>query len=298
MKRSLCVLLCLLFPCVSLAANAWAVGKRVEASMVVTGSIVVAPDGSVHSYSLDKQDKLPSAVVGIIGRTIPIWKFQPVLMLDSHNRLELAKTSMSLRVVASPLPNGSCAVSVNGASFESGDSQSNQDISWKERDFPLGVAKEAQNGLSGTVYLTMKVNREGRVAAVEVTQINLRAVASDSQMDAWRRSLGRLATRAANSWTFNFPQAGKEATTDYLLVRVPLNFDPGGPLAYGQWDAYVPGPVQPIPWANEQKQHTASNGSGDAIPDNGAPFVQNARFVLLTPLGTDEATQPQCPGKV
>lgn len=296
MKRSLCVLFCLLFPTAGLAANAWAVGKRVEASMVVTGSIVVAPDGSVHGYTLDKRDKLPSAVVGIIERTIPIWKFQPVLMLESHDRLELAKASMSLRIVASPSPNGSYAVSVNGASFESGDSQSSQDISWKEHDFPLGVAREAQNGLSGTVYLTMKVNRDGRVAAVAVTQVNLRAVASDSQMDAWRRSLGRLATRAANSWTFHFPQVGKQATADYLLVRVPVNFDPGGPLAYGQWDTYVPGPVQPVPWANKSTQRTASNGSGDAIPDNGAPFVQNARFVLLTPLGTVQATQPQFPG--
>lgn len=75
MKRSLCVLLGLLALFVLSSAS----GKSVDASMIVTGTIVVNPDGTVQGYSLDEQDKLPPSVVGLVSRTVARWKFKPVM---------------------------------------------------------------------------------------------------------------------------------------------------------------------------------------------------------------------------
>ena len=251
--------------------------------MVVTGSIVLNPNGTVNSYILDEKDKLPPAVVEVIGKTVPAWKFQPISTLDAGNKPELAKATMNLRLVASPLPDGSYGISVKGASFGKEESQSKEDISWKSRNVPLGVAIESmREGMSGTVYLLLKIDHQGRVADIGIEQVNLRAVASDAQMEAWRRGLSRLAMKAANNWSFNVPESGKEAAAEHLMVRVPINFDPNGRTGgYGQWDAYVPGPVNKIPWSESNTQETSH--SADAIPNNGIAFQDDHRFVLLNP---------------
>src|SRR6185437_14739483 len=53
-----------------------AASKRVQASMLVTGTIEVAPDGSVAQYALDHPDELPPAVKGLLAKAIPSWKFE------------------------------------------------------------------------------------------------------------------------------------------------------------------------------------------------------------------------------
>lgn len=157
MKRLSCLLLCLLFPCASFGASAWDVSKRAEGSIVVTGSIVVKPDGSVASYTLDHQDKLPSAVVAVIDKTLPAWKFQPILMLDSSNKPELAKASMSLRVIAKPVADDQYDVSLGGASFGYDDKQSSEGFSYKHTVPPRYPMELASEGISGIVYLLVRV---------------------------------------------------------------------------------------------------------------------------------------------
>lgn len=280
MKRLFGILLALA-SCASFAAGGSGPATRVEASMVVTGSIVVNPDGTVSNYTLDKQDQLPSAVVEVIGKTVPTWKFQPILVLDSSNRPERAKAAMSLRVVASPMPNGDYSVGVKGVSFGEENPQSQEDISWKRYDVSFDVYREdMQEDLSGTVYLLVEVNRAGRVANIGVQQVNLRTIAGEAQMEAWRRRLGRLAMKAAHEWEFNFPQVGNEAAANYLLIRVPVDFDPNGkPTNYGDWDAYVPGPVNQISWADSNLGEAGT--SVDSIPSDGMAFQDDRRFVLL-----------------
>ena len=48
--------------------------KQVEASMLVTGELVVAPDGTVKSYTLDRADKLPPEVRELLAKVVPGWE--------------------------------------------------------------------------------------------------------------------------------------------------------------------------------------------------------------------------------
>lgn len=104
-------------------------------------------------------------------------------------------------------------------------------------------------------------------------------------MNVWRRELARPAIEAARNWTFNIPQTGEEAHANFLDARIPVNFvlgSNGEPSGYGQWDAYVPGPVQQIPW---KESSPAAIANADAIPNNGLAFQDDPRFVLLNPPG-------------
>ncbi|TAL97570.1 MAG: energy transducer TonB [Rhodanobacter sp.] len=98
MKRWLLGLFCLLLSGAALAAGPRAVRERVQASMLVTGSITVAPDGGMKSYVLDHPEQLPAPVVTLIAQNAPRWRFQPVI----RDRVAVsAKAPMSLRIVAS-----------------------------------------------------------------------------------------------------------------------------------------------------------------------------------------------------
>lgn len=281
MKRLSWFLICLILPSIALAANEYQVAKRVEASMVVTGSIELALDGSVHAYTLDQQNKLPSAVVALVGKTVQGWKFQPVLFNGSP---VLAKAAMSLRVVAKKLDGDKYALSVSGASF--GKETSGDSIAWKDKVAPRYPQAALDNYVSGTVYLDALVDRQGRVEKVGVEQVDLRNIASDPQMRAWRNVLGRAALSAVSKWTFSVPASSEYADAANRVVRIPVNFVlnyTGSPKhGYGDWDGYVPGPIENISWA---QPHAPSYGSADAIPDGGLAFQDDRRFVLLNPPG-------------
>jgi len=281
------------------------VKRSVEASMLVTGEIAVNPDGSVYGYSLDHRDKLPAPVVKLIGGTLPHWKFTPVKV---DGKAVLAKASMSLRIVAKQVDAKHDAISVEGAAFGTETFRSGKTaecanhaclayLEWQRPSYPYNLVQDL---VSGTVYLVIEVDRQGKVAQVAVEQVDLRRVAEQSMLDHWRRELGRVSMEAARKWTFQVPRAGPEAGKDHWIAIIPVNYSIGipgtgktiGEPGYGQWDVYVPGPVHAIPWAEAQRKQVASNGSADAIPDNGVPFVADTRFVLLTSLGGGSASKP------
>jgi hypothetical protein len=104
-------------------------------------------------------------------------------------------------------------------------------------------------------------------------------------MEILRTAFAQTSVAAAKAWTFKVPEAGPEKDAEYWTVSIPLNFNitNGNSSArepkYGQWEVYVPGPVQPIPWAQDE---VADDIDADAIPD-GPAFLPDKRFVLLTP---------------
>lgn len=295
------LLVALAAPALAFAHGGVDAAKRsVEASMLVTGEIAVNPDGSVYGYSLDHRDKLPPAVVNLIGQTLTGWKFTPVKV---NGKPELAKAFMSLRVVAKQIDAKHDAISVESAAFGAETAAANTPsacadrscLAYIKRSPPSYPHNLVNDFVSGTVYLAVEVNRQGKVSQVAVEQVNLRRLADGTMLDRWRRELGQASMEAARSWAFSVPQTGPEADMDHWIVMVPINYSVRvtgtseviGMPGYGQWDAYVPGPVNLIPWL--QKRQLATNGNADAIPDNGTPFIADARFVLLTPLGGDGA---------
>lgn len=285
MKRWLSGLLCLVLSGAALAAGPDAVRKRVQASMLVTGTIEVAPDGSVAQYALDHPDKLPDAVKGLLIKSIPAWRFRPVEM---DGKPVTAKAPMSLRVVARPLGANEFSLSIAGAWFGDGAShQSNataQTISYKSQNRPRYPLDASRSRVSGIVYVLLKVGRDGKVVDAAAEQVDLRVVASDSELEGWRHVLADAALSALKRDTFNLPNVGPEVNKPYWVARIPVTFKLNvlgtPPESYGQWQAYVPGPVHEPTWAAEHKLA----GSPDAIPEGGVLLADQA-LRLITPLG-------------
>jgi hypothetical protein len=85
-----------------------------EASMLVEGTPGITPGGTALAYSLDQAEELPPAVVQMIAKAVPRWTFKPVLV---DGKPVAAKAKVHLRVVASPVGDGSYRVAIRSACF-------------------------------------------------------------------------------------------------------------------------------------------------------------------------------------
>jgi hypothetical protein len=289
MKRLAClgILLGLIVPVLALAAK-----TPVEASMVLTGTITVNPDGSVRGYALHDEDKVPPGVRQIVQATVPHWQFEPI---TADGKPIIAKTGMSLRIVADVGADNKATVRVAGAQFGCNADQAkallqmacqpNRTVWYGRREPPSYPNSALMAGVGGEVFLVLQVDRSGHVAQVATSQVNLYVRATHA--DEFRKVLADNAIAAAKKWTFRVPTAGAAAAKDRWIVRVPVDYtiagSPGRNRRYGHWTVYVRGPVRVIPWADGDSKPGA-HANGDAIAGNGALFIRDGRFVLKTPL--------------
>jgi hypothetical protein len=281
MKNWLAGLLCLVLSGAAVASGPGGVRKRVQASMVLTGTIVVAPDGSVRGYVIDHADKIEPQAMALISGTIPTWKFEQVLR---GGHAVVAKAKMSLRVVAKPVGDGNYALSINGTHF--GQNGPGEDISYKDRAQPIYPAQALRGRVAGTVYLVLRVGRQGQVEDAAAEQVNLAVVASDQALTQWRTILAKSALVAARKWTFNIPVSGEHHNEAYWIARVPVNYSlaiPGQPRVdnYGTWQSYVPGPKELVPWIEDKR---LLSGSPDALPGDGLYPLDQHGLHLMTAL--------------
>jgi hypothetical protein len=194
-----------------------------------------------------------------------------------------AKANMSLRIVAKPADKNDYAISVAGAEFGQYDEKSTESVTYKTRIVPRYPFAVASAHVWGTVYVLLRIGRQGQVEDAVAEQVNIGVVASDGELDRWRRMLADAALSAAKSWTFNTPTSGKEALQDHWEARVPVSFKMDGitpSQRYGMWNAYVPGPEQPVPW---HEKAAISSGDVDALADGGLYQVGQGLH-LTTPL--------------
>lgn len=274
MKRFLSAATLALLCGVALAAGPAAVRKRVEASMLVTGTIQVAPDGTVSGYTLDRAKDLPPVATDIIGKNVPRWTFQPVLR---NGKPVAAKAKMTLRLLARPIGDGNFSVSVRSAYFGERDTSLKRDMSERPR-YPQ-AASHAR--VTGTVYLMLRIDRAGKAQDAIAEQVNLETIDSDNGLDHWRRMLANSSLEAARHWTFAPAQA---SDSDFRIVRVPVAYNlntlgQAPPDTYGKWQGYVPGPVEPAPWFDKDKM---LSGGADALPGDG--IYGKPSLSLRTPL--------------
>lgn len=230
--------------------------------MLVSGTISVSPQGSVTTFSLDKFDKLPTSVVQMLGKSIPHWRFEPVFR---DCKPVAATAAMRLRVVAKPIKGDAYSVGIAGTHFGTYVSKkSNDSVTSKRRPpkYPLALKRA---GVSGTVYLLVRVDRQGYVAKVAAKQVNLMTRGRPRQMEQWRHLLADSATNAARQWTLEWSTSGGQVNADhldrqiYVTYQISSDSDAKPPDNYGRWIAYLPGPPQDIPWADP------SNSVGDDI---------------------------------
>lgn len=293
MKRSASFVLGLILPALTFAQGGGDAAKRgIEASMVVTGTITVNPRGGVQGYTIQDLEKLPPAARRIIQATVPRWQFVPIM---ENGMAVAAKAGMSLRIVADMIDRTHATVRVAGAEFGCdagrarklvpGECPAGTSVTYVDRRPPAYPIQALRDRVGGEVFLVLQIDRQGHVSQAAVRQINLYSMTDEA--NHYRKVLAEASLRAVRRWQFAIPTVGPGAAKGHWIVQVPVNYWIGWPGSapaghYGQWNAYLPGPVQDVPWAGAD----GSNGSADAIAA-GAPFMRDRRFVLKTALASD-----------
>lgn len=277
-----------LFAASAFAQGPGAVRKQVEASMLVTGHVLIEPDGSVSGWEIDQREKLPPEVAGLIERSASAWRFEPVVV---DGRQRKAKARMSLRMTAKKLEEqDTYRISIIGSHF--GDEAITPEERQERRDSltaielkpPAYPMPALEMGACGTVYVVVRVGRDGKVADAYAEQVNLKVVGSEAQMRQMRNILSSSALRATKKWSFRAPVEGDRVDDAFWYARVPVEYAFVGQKmpGYGEWEAYVPGPRQDAPW-----QSLEDLDGFDASPEAlvaGEVYEIGKGRKLLTPL--------------
>lgn len=278
MKRWLAGFSCGLLAGAALAAAPGEAYRHVQASMLVSGHIEVAPDGSVLQYALDRPAALPAPVKDLLAKAIPAWKFAPVAV---DGKPAIARAAMDVRVVARPMDGDNFSIVVASTHF--GERNGNPAIKAVRQRHPVYPVEALRERVTGRVYLAARVDAAGKVIDAAAEQVNLGKFGSAAQMAKWRDQLARTSIRAAEGWVFS-PAA--DSAAPYRVIRVPVSFDMNvngvsTRARYGQWNVYVPGPVQWIPWLDGK----LISGGADAVPDGAIDQVGHGLRLLAPPKG-------------
>lgn len=264
------------------AANRTEVRKQVEASMVVTGTIDIEPDGSVSAHTVDRSEALPEGVTALLAQAIPGWRFEPVVV---DGKPVPVRVKMGVRLVAKQKDDGDYLLGIRSANFGDGREAVGTGVVAKRMQPPRFPEHAARSGIAGTAFLVLRVNREGQVEDAVAERVNLRVVGSQAQMQRGRKVLADASLAAARRWTFTVPTTGPEADEAFWSVRVPVDYTFGADEPkYGEWQAYVPGPYQRPAWITPED---ADSSSGSDALIAGAVYMVGGGPKLLTPLGED-----------
>ena len=229
---------------------------------------------------------MPPEVIQLTRQALPGWRFEPVVI---DGQAVSVNARMSLRIVATRLDDGGYRISIRSASFgrsalpDEATKGDGREIVSAEMTPPIYPRSAHMSGITGVVYLLLRVGRDGRVEDVATEQVNLTVIGSEITMQRGRKSLESAALHAARRWTFKWPTVGDAADAPYGSVRIPIafRFEDQPDADYGEWEAYVPGPRQPPPpWVEQNDVAT----SPDAILDGEVHLVGDGPR-LLTPLG-------------
>lgn len=263
-----------------MAQSAQEVLKQAEASMVVTGHVDIEADGTVSAHHIDRRPDLPGFVVDLVDRAASVWRFEPLLV---DGEPVPARARMNLRLVARPAGDNYEVSIANGSFGEYSDTATDQVTRRQDRFKPPRYPEEMlRRGVAGTVYLLLKVGRDGSVEDVIAERVNLRAYARERDMERWRRAFAQRSINTARDWKFNPPTTGSRVDDDYWVIRIPIEYEiHGHAVTAGNWEPYVPGPLHPAPdWIEDGAGASAS----DAMIAGGLQMLGNERR-LLTPLG-------------
>lgn len=275
------LLLCalLVFSCAAFAGRGTdEVRKQVESALYVTGTIDITPSGKVVEYALDQPEKLPKGIIDMTARLLPQWTFEPIALQDAA----VSRSKMNLLFVGRKLDDGRYSVELRSATFSGTQADEAVAISPKNRKLPNYPLSLIDAGVSGTVYLIVKVGRDGKVMAVDASHVNLRVISRESNMQQWRNILARTSIAAAKQWTFLPPTSGTDADKPYWFGTLPIDYTLASQKisGYGEWQTYVAGPKTLIPWLDDTLM---AEGNTDALTPNSFHTAGSGRR-LLTPL--------------
>lgn len=265
------------------------VRKQVEASMLVTGELVVAPDGAVKSYTLDRAAALPQETRDLLAKNIPAWELD-VAKADGSPLQSPATVKMSVQLLARPIADvdGRLRVTIQDTCFW--DPKAPVQIEARKKLTPPAYPLFAYRaGMSGNVYVVLRLNPDGTVAETHVERVDMTVLADEKTLRKFSKILAESAVGAAKNWTFNISPE-RLARPEPIGVRVPVVFalaarSPTAKAEYGRWHAYVPGPYAPVPWVQRTADDGIEGGIGAMVP--GQIYPMDASIKLrASPTGT------------
>jgi hypothetical protein len=111
-----------------------------------------------------------------------------------------------------------------------------------------------RSGMSGIVYVVLRLNRDGSIAETHVERVDMTVLTDEKTLRKFRKVLAEAAVDASKQWTFTIAPE-RLARPEAIGVRVPIAFvladrSEAPKEKYGRWQAYVPGAYAPIPWEN------------------------------------------------
>jgi TonB family protein len=279
---------CLAITLTLTALTTWASGtkemrKQAEASMLLTGSVEVARDGSLRSYQLDQPEKIDSAIRDFVDSNIKSWSFAVDSLPPGVSANATILNDMSILVVAKPLEGDKFSLRLAASDFSPRNPQAGTGFAYKHIKPPEYPSSAVRARVQGRVFLLVKLAADGAVEDAIAEQVNLGVVASsEKEMERWRTVLATSALNAVKRWTFTVPTRGQQASQSSFLVRVPVAYDilPKRKEEYGKWVTYIPGPRH----ANQWEQADANPGfAPDALAANGGVY-SNGGLRLKSPL--------------
>ena len=226
---------------------------QVEAGMLVSGRIVVGPDGKPSEYQLKDPDRLPAGVRRFLDLHIPRWQFEPPML---EGRAVALDNLMDIHLRAVPEGEG-MRLELGSVSFR----PAARDTEYELRrhrlippEYPR-AALAAGDGGGAVVYVALRIGPDGKVVEAVDEQVNLHFIPDAGSEGKWRDLFARNALRAARAWTFQPPTRGELAGLPYWRLRVPVHYIPsalpGAGDQYGKWQAYVVGPWRQVDWFGE-----------------------------------------------
>ncbi len=272
----LCALLACSFP-VFAGKGPGAARKQIESSLSVIGTIDITPDGKVIAHALDQPEKLPKGIVDVTARLVPQWTFEPVALKANA----ISRSKMYLLFVGKKRDDGGVSLELRSASF--GSATGDEGVSIAEGNRKLAYPMQLmRNGVSGSVFLQLKIGRDGKVTNIDASHVNLRVLGSEAEMKRWREIFVRSTIATVKDWRFVVPQSGPDAEAGYWFGTLPISFVFEGekPGEYGHWETYVAGPKALIPWLQDSP---LADGNTDALTPNDFHAAGSGRR-LLTPL--------------
>lgn len=210
MKKAWIVALVIaLVPSAAGAVTASEARRKLEHSLLVKGEIETDAQGDVSSVTVEKPEKFPPGLVDYVTQQVSRWKFEPVLVEGKPMR---ARSVMSLLVVATKLPNKQVSIGIRNASFGRQAPKPGEYVSSLDMKPPVYPRSLAAKGVSGTVYVLLKVGRDGSVQDAAVEKVNLRVLAKEHVMQSWRETLSEAALEALRTWRFSIRRSGNTPT--------------------------------------------------------------------------------------
>jgi hypothetical protein len=258
-----------------------------EGSMQVRGTVSVDATGAVTAYSLYSRTKLPEPVRTLLDGVLPTFRFKPVEH-DGHPAAVDAR--MSLQVVANEIDHQHISVALHSAYFtETKDVPRPEakpalstDMIWLEHREAVRYPAKAQfAGVTGTVYVALRIDRSGHIVQADVQKVDLSYWENDdAKIPYWRDMLAQSAIAGVSKFTFHMPTTGPNADKPFLTGILPVTYLFDQP-DYGQWVTYLPGPKHEIPWPHDDLPDADNS---EAVPD-GEFALAGSGLKLLTPLG-------------